>query len=54
MRKILDQQLLHKNRVKDEDLGQRRENYATHFGPEPEDEEVKRNRERQIGKAYKD
>lgn len=54
MRKILDQQLIHKNKVKEEDIGQRRENYATHFGPVPEDEEVKRNRERQIGKAYKD
>ena len=54
MRKILDQQLTHKNKVKLEDQGQRRENYATHFGPEPEDEEIKRNRERQIGKVYKD
>ena len=54
MRKILDQQLTYKNKVKLEDQGQRRENYATHFGPEPEDEEVKRNREMQIGKVYKD
>jgi hypothetical protein len=46
MRKILDQQLDHRNRVKLEDQDQRRENYATHFGPEPEDEEIKRNREK--------
>ena len=37
-----------------EDQGQRRENYATHFGPEPEDEEIKRNREKKISKVYKD
>ena len=37
-----------------EDIGQRRENYATNFGPEPEDEEIKRNREKQITKVYKD
>ena len=54
MRKILDQQLTHKNKVRLEDQGQRRENYATHFGPEPEDEEIKRNREKHIGKVYKD
>ena len=46
MRKILDQQLDHRNKVKLEDQDQRRENYATHFGPEPEDEEIKRNREK--------
>lgn len=50
MRKILDQQLNHRNLVKAEDQGQRRENYATNFGPEPEDEEVKRNRERKLAR----
>ena len=37
-----------------EDKGQRRENYRTHFGPEPEDEEHKRNRLKEKARVYKE
>lgn len=40
--------------VKKEDTDQRRENYKTHFGPEPEDEELKRKRLKNKASIYKD
>ena len=40
--------------VKEEVLGQKRENYATHFGPEPEDVEITRAREKQKTMVFKD
>lgn len=40
--------------VKAEDKDQRRENYRTHFGPEPEDEEHKRNRLQEKTRKYKE
>lgn len=40
--------------MKKEDTEQRRENYRTHFGPEPEDEDLKRKRLKDKASVYKD
>lgn len=51
--KLLNQQLDQRNKMNLEDQDQRREDYGTNFGPEPDDEEIKLNREKQIAKHYR-
>jgi hypothetical protein len=40
--------------MKDHDIRQKKSHYATHFGPEPEDENVKKSRKKVIAAVYKD
>lgn len=40
--------------LKDHDVKQRKTHYATHFGPEPEDESITKNRKKQVVTSYKD
>ena len=51
---LWDLLLYFQHQVKAEDKDQRRENYRTHFGPEPEDEEHKRQRLKEKARAYKE
>jgi hypothetical protein len=54
MRQVLEQQVLHKHKLKNHDQNQRRQLYATHFGPEPEDDLIKRHRHLEKTTIYKE
>lgn len=54
MRQMLDQQMVHREQMKHHEQSQRKAHYATHFGPEPEDEAVKKQRRKDKAVVYKE
>jgi hypothetical protein len=54
MRQMLEQQIVHREHLKHHDTSQKKAHYATHFGPEPEDESIKKERCKNKTSIYKE
>jgi hypothetical protein len=50
----LEQQVIHKHHQKNHESDEKRQFYATSFGPEPEDERTKNDRHKQRATIYKE